>query len=132
MRESDVVRRFYAAFGDCDLVALLDVSHPDITFEPVLGVLFSRHVYRGHAGITQWYEELHADWDSFEIPVEDAVDAGDHVVAFLRLIARRGEETLDARIAVECHFASELISSIVGREAWEAAEELGLEGPPGG
>jgi ketosteroid isomerase-like protein len=131
VRESDVVRRFYAAFGDLDLAALLEVAHPDITFEPVLGVLFSRHVYRGHDGITQWYEELHAGWDSFEIPVEDAVDAGDHVVAFVRLIARRAGQTLDARIAVECRFTGGRISSIVGRDAWAVAEELGLPGPPG-
>jgi ketosteroid isomerase-like protein len=132
VREADVVRRFYAAFGERDLATFLDAAHPDITFEPVLGVLFSRHGYRGHEGMTAWYEELHADWDSFEIPVEDVIAAGDHFVAFLRLVAHRGEETLDAQIAVECHVTGERISSIVGRDAWEVAEELGIEVPAKG
>jgi ketosteroid isomerase-like protein len=129
MRRTDVVRRYYSAFCERDLPALLDVVDPGIAFEPVLGILFSRHVYRGHEGITRWYEELDTGWESFQIEVEDAIEAGDGVIAFLRLVARRGDESMDAEIAVECHFEGERISSIVGREAWDVADELGLPPP---
>jgi ketosteroid isomerase-like protein len=129
-RRTDVVRRYYSAFDERDLPALLDVVDPGIVFEPVLGILFSRHVYRGHEGIARWYEELDTEWESFEIQVGDTVEAGDGVIAFLRLVAHRGEESLDAQIAVECHFRGERISSIVGREAWDAADQLGVAHHP--
>jgi ketosteroid isomerase-like protein len=129
MSRSDVVRRFYAAFTARDLPALLDTLDPEVDFRPVLGVLYSQHAYHGRDGMTRWYEELATDWDSFEMLVEEAVDAGDRVVAFVRMVARRGEQTLEAEIGVECRFAGERISSFVGRDAWDAAEEVGIQRP---
>jgi ketosteroid isomerase-like protein len=129
-RRTEVVRRYYSAFGERDLPALLDVVDPGIVFEPVLGILFSRHAYRGREGIARWYEELVTEWESFEIQVGDIVEAGDGVIAFLRLVARDGEESMDAQIAVECHFEGERISSIVGREAWDVADQLGVARHP--
>jgi ketosteroid isomerase-like protein len=129
-RRADVVRRFYSAFSERDLPALLDTLDPDIDFEPVLGVLYAQHVYHGHHEIRRWYEELASQWDSFETIVEDAVEARGGVVAFVHLVAHRGEQTLEADIAVECAFAGDRISSFTGRDAWEVAEELSVP-PPG-
>lgn len=128
---TDVVRRFYAAFTGCDLPAMLETLDPGIVFEPVLGVLYSRHVYERIDGMTRWYEELHDDWDSFEMDVEDAVDDGDRVIAFVRLVAHRGDQSLEAEVGVECRFEGDRIVSFVGRDAWAVAEELGVPGPPG-
>jgi ketosteroid isomerase-like protein len=125
MSQADVVRRFYSAFSRRDLEALLDTLDPDIEFEPVLGVLYDRHVYHGQDGIIQWYDELASEWDAFDSSVEDTLQVGDHVVAFVRLVAHRGERSLDAEIAVECHFRGDRISSLVGRDAWAVADELG-------
>jgi len=105
---------------------------PDIDFRPVLGILFAQHAYHGPEEIARWYGELTGGWDTFAITVERAIEAGDGVVAFLHLDARRGEAHLDAEIAVECAFTGDRISSVVGRDAWEVAEELGVPGPPGG
>ncbi len=126
---TDIVRRYHAAFTRRDLPTLLELLHPDVVFDPVLGILYSEHRYHGIDGMTRCYEELARDWDSFEILVEDAFDVDDHVVAFLHLIAHRGEESLDAQIATECRFTGERISSFVGREAWEVAEEIGVRHP---
>lgn len=132
MSDSDTVRRFYAAVSRRDLPGLLQEIAPSIDFDPVLGILYREHRYHGLDGITRWYEEVCRSWDSFEVRVEDTVDAGDHLVAFLRLVAQGGKESLDAQIAIDCRFTGGRISSIVGREAWDAAEELGVEPPEPG
>lgn len=67
---SDVVRRFYRALNQRDLDALLDTLDPDIEFEPLLGVLYDRHVFHGHDEITQWYDQLAAQWDAFDGSVQ--------------------------------------------------------------
>ena len=129
---ADVVRRFYAAFTERDVPGLLATLDPDIDFEPVLGVLYAQHRYHGHHEMRRWCEELAAEWESFETTVESAVERGDgSVVAFLRLVARREERSLEADIAVECDFAGDRISSITGRDAWEVAEELSVPPPAG-
>jgi ketosteroid isomerase-like protein len=127
---SDVVRRYHSAMTEHDLPAALDALEPDVSFEPLLGVLYAEHVYHGHAGITRWYEEIVAGWDSFAMTVRGTVELEDRVVAFLELAAHRGDETLEALIAVDCHFRGERVRSLVGRDAWAAAEELGLPAPP--
>ncbi|HTN25725.1 MAG TPA: nuclear transport factor 2 family protein [Solirubrobacteraceae bacterium] len=131
MSRSDVVRRYHSAMTEHDLPAALETLDPEISFEPLLGVLYAEHVYHGHAGITRWYEEILAGWDAFAMAVRDTVELEDRVVAFLELAAHRGEETLDALIAVDCRFRGERLLSLVGRDAWAAAEELGLPAPPG-
>jgi ketosteroid isomerase-like protein len=127
---SDVVRRYHSAMTERNLPAALDNLEADVDFEPLLGVLYAEHVYHGHEGITRWYEEIATDWDAFAMTVRDTVELEDRVVAFLDLAAHRGEETLDALIAVECRFRGGRIRSFVGRDAWEAAEELGVPIPP--
>lgn len=121
---SDLVRRFYSAFSEQDVPALLEMADPDIQFEPVLGVLYSRHVFHGRDGIAEWYEELRSDWDAFEIDVESTFELGDRVLALLHLVAHRGEERIDADIGVECRFKGDRISSVLGRDSGEVADEL--------
>ena len=130
MSRSDVVRRYHRAMTEHDLPAALELLDPDVRFEPLLGVLYAEHVYHGHEGITRWYEEILADWDAFGMTVRDTVELEDRVVAFLHLAAHRGDETLDALIAVDCRFSGERLLSLAGRDAWEVAEELGLPAPP--
>ncbi len=129
MSRSDVVRQYHSAITEHDLPAALEHLDPDVSFEPLLGVLYAEHVYRGHAGITRWYEEILAGWDAFAMTVRDTVELEDRVIAFLALAAHRGDETLDALIAVDCRFHGERLRSLVGRDAWAASEELGLPAP---
>jgi ketosteroid isomerase-like protein len=126
-RDVDAVRRFYAAWTASDLPAMLALSDPDIEAQPVLGLLYKRPSYRGHPGITQWFEEVVDLWDDFEPQVEDAREVDGSVVAFLRLIAHTGGRTSDARIAVVCKVDDGRIVSIRGRDRDELAEELGIE-----
>ncbi len=74
-----------------------------------------------------WFVEVGDLWqEGFEAQVEDARPHGDGVIAFVRLVATAGR-TLDARIAVECGFRDGRISSFVGHDAEETAQELAGE-----
>lgn len=126
MSRGDVVQRFYRAFSERDLPALLDTLDPQIVFEPVLGVLYDQHTYHGHDEIVVWFEQLAGDWDAFQSDVESTLQVEDHVVAFVRLAARNGDRSLEAEIAVECHFNGDRISCLVDRDAWDVAQELGV------
>lgn len=126
----DILRRLYAALNARDIDALLETLSPAITFEPVLGVLYRRHVYRGHDGIRQWFEEISGAWDSYEGTVDEARDNGEEVLALVTLVARRGEQRLEAQIGAECKFDGERIASFVGRDAGDVADRLGLAPRP--
>jgi ketosteroid isomerase-like protein len=126
-RDVDAVRRFYAAWTTNDLPAMLALTDPDIEAQPVLGLLYKRPSYRGHSGITQWFEEVGDLWDDFDPQVEDAREVDGAVVAFLRLVAHSGGRMSDARIAVVCKVTDGKIVSIRGRDRDELAEELGIE-----
>jgi ketosteroid isomerase-like protein len=129
MAQHDVeaVRRFYAAWTANDLPAMLALVDPDVEAQPVLGLLYKRPSYRGHSGITQWFEEVVDLWDDFDPQVEDTREVDGAVVAFLRLVAHSGGRMSDARIAVVCKVTDGKIVSIRGRDRDELAEELGID-----
>jgi ketosteroid isomerase-like protein len=125
-REEDAVRRFYAAWTAGDLDAMLAEVDPDVEAEPVLGLLYERPKYRGHGGMTQWFEEVSDLWDRFELLVESTHQIDGAVVGFLHLVAHTGDRSSDAHIAVVCRFRDGKIVSFRGRDRDEVIEELGI------
>jgi ketosteroid isomerase-like protein len=124
--EVDAVRRFYAAWTAGDLEAMLAEADPNIEAQPVLGLLYERPTYKGHGGISRWFDEVDDLWDDFEAQIEATHEVDGAVVGYLRLVAvTRGRES-DARIAVICRFRDGKILSIRGRDREELAEELDL------
>ena len=126
MPYADVVRAFYDAWTAGDVPAMLALVDPEVEVEPILGVLYGRESYRGRDDLEAWFGEVSARWDSFVAHVERVRTRGDTVIAFLRLTGHRGEESFDARIAVECHFRGGRILSFRGRDPWEVEEELAI------
>src|SRR5215210_386611 len=124
-RDVESVRRFYAAWSASDLPGMLELADPDIEAQPVLGLLYRRPSYRGHHGISQWYEEVVDLWDDFDPRVEDAREVDGSVIAFLHLVTHTRGRMSDARIAVVCKLRDGKILSIRGRDRDELAEELG-------
>jgi ketosteroid isomerase-like protein len=122
----DALRRFYAAWTLGDLPGMLAEVDADVEAQPVLGLLYERPSYRGHSGISRWFEEVEDLWDDFAIQVEATYEVDGAIVGFLRLVAyARGRES-DARIAVVCHFRDGKILSFRGRDRDEVIEELDL------
>ena|SRR2546423_3788448 len=125
MDRADVFRRFHEAWTDGDLEEVLDLTDPEIVVRPVHGWLFSRLEYHGHDGLTQWFREMKDPWDSFETLVDEVhpTDNGG-VMGFLRLVAHRGDETLDARVASFAEFRDGRIVTITARDIWDVQEEM--------
>ena len=124
--DADAVRRFYAAWTAGDLDAMLAELHPEVEAQPVLGLLYERPSYRGHSGISRWYEEVDDLWDDFETHVESTHEVDGAVIAFVRLVAYTRGRASDSRIAVVCHFRDGKIISFRGRDRDEVIEEHGL------
>ena len=103
---------------------MLEVADPAIDAVPVLGLLYKRRNYRGHDGISQWFEEVKDLWEGFEVHVERTAEVDGGVVAILHLIAHQGGRSSDARIGVLCRLRNHKIFSITGRDADEMIEEL--------
>ena len=123
----DAVRRFYAAWTAGDLDAMLAEVDPDVEAQPILGLLYERPSYRGHGGISRWFEEVDDLWDEFESHVEDAHEVDGAVIAFVRLVAHTRGRASDSRIAVVCRLRDGKIVSFRGRDRDEVLEELGLQ-----
>ena len=125
-REVDAVRRFYAAWTAGDLERMLAEVDPEVEAQPVLGLLYERPSYKGHSGISRWFEEIEELWDGFEAHVEEIHEVDGAVVGYLRLVAITRGRSSDARIAVVCQFRDGKILSFRGRDLDELAEELHL------
>ena len=122
----DALERFYAAWTDGDLAGMLAEVDADVEAQPVLGLLYERPSYRGHSGISRWFDEVVDLWDDFEIHVEGAYEVDGAVVALLHLVAHTGERSSDARIGVICHFRDGKIVRFRGRDRDEIIEEFDL------
>jgi len=77
----EIARAVHEAFNRRDLVALFELLDPEVEWIPILAALEGR-VYRGHAGLRQWIEDLDADWEYFETCPEEFRDLGDRVLIF--------------------------------------------------
>jgi ketosteroid isomerase-like protein len=124
--EVDAVRRFYAAWTAGDLQAMLAEVDQEVEAQPVLGLLYERPTYRGHSGISRWFEEVDELWDDFDSLVEATHEVDGAVIAFLRLVAYTRGRASDSRIAVVCHFRDGKILTFRGRDREEVIEELDL------
>lgn len=85
-----IVRRVYDALGEpgADVTALWD---PDVEFDvsrDVWGAVVGGGHYRGVEGVRAWMLDLYAAWEQLDIDVEELIDAGDDVVAVIRVAGR--------------------------------------------
>jgi ketosteroid isomerase-like protein len=124
--EVDAVRRFYAAWTAGDLQAMLAEVDQEVEAQPVLGLLYERPTYRGHSGISRWFEEVDELWDDFDSLVEATHEVDGAVIAFLCLVAYTRGRASDSRIAVVCHFRDGKILTFRGRDREEVIDELDL------
>src|SRR3954447_5304924 len=120
----EVFRRFYEAWSAGDLDAALGCADPDVIVQPLHGMMFSRPEYHGFDGLSQWYAEMNAPFDRFEIEVEHVWPTSDGVVGVLHLIGRRGGEAFDARVGSVVRMRDGRIVSLHAREAETVDEEL--------
>ena len=82
----EVVRGFYEAFTRGDLESALAAFDPTI-------VAYDHDIpdageYRGLEGLVRWQADWESSWESWRWDPEEFIEAGDHVVAVLRVHAQ--------------------------------------------
>jgi ketosteroid isomerase-like protein len=84
----EIVRRAYQAWNSDDLDAFLSLVHPDAEWRGP-GDLFLGidSLYRGHAGVREWWNATKEPWDYFKSHIERTLEEGDNVVTVVRFEA---------------------------------------------
>lgn len=86
----EIVRIAYEGWNRDDLDRALSVIHPDAEWSaggvPDL-FLGLEPVYRGHAGVREWWTFVKEPWEYFQSHIERVVEEGDKVVTAVRFEA---------------------------------------------
>jgi ketosteroid isomerase-like protein len=82
----EIVRRSYEAYVRGDLDGALAMADPEI--EVYDHDILDAGEYRGIEGLLRWQADWDASWESWQWEAEDFIEAGDRVVAILRVHAR--------------------------------------------
>jgi ketosteroid isomerase-like protein len=86
----EIVRRIYEAFNEGNRRERAERSRYPEFFAPDIELDLSRNVFnpvtdRGYEGIERLVGMVNDVWDDFRFEVEELIDAGDHVVAQVKL-----------------------------------------------
>ena len=83
----ETARMAFEAWNRRDLQSVLDLFHPDVVWEENVQVFPGMdRIYRGHEGFLKWDRDAFSEvWESIAVEPLEFIDAGDHVVALLRL-----------------------------------------------
>jgi ketosteroid isomerase-like protein len=97
----DVVRRGYEAFNGGDIDAALVELDPEVEWHTYIVPGPGGGVYRGHDGVRELWSDAKKIFGGFRNEPEEIFDAGDHVVAFVRVVGVgvRSGVAVQARIA---------------------------------
>src|SRR4051812_14638117 len=70
-RDVDLIRQGITALNRRDVDGMLATLHPKVELVPIRAVLDGT-VYRGHAGLREWYGDVEEDWEEHRIDVRNA------------------------------------------------------------
>jgi ketosteroid isomerase-like protein len=87
-KNADVIMQINEAFNSGDLERMLAFMHPD--FETEVPARFSAEpdTYRGHEGMRRYFDSFHEAMDDIRFHQDDVREAGETVLARVRLTAR--------------------------------------------
>ena len=116
------VETFFAAWNTGDLDTLETVADASIFVSDITGLLYTRAVYCGHAGLTEAVRELESRWHRFEMRLADAQPSDDgNVRALLHATFEKHGMSFDAEIPVVCELHDGLVVAISDDDAAYAA-----------
>lgn len=98
----EVVRRLFDAFERVDVGdferrfdSVREILDPEVEWIAVPQSLLASEEYRGYDGVRRFWTQYLSAVDEYRIETEELIDAGDQVVAVLRLTARTNELEVD-------------------------------------
>jgi len=65
----NTVQAFADVITERDVEAALELCHPEIEFFSLMAQLEAR-TYRGHSGITRYFEDVESTWDEWRVDAE--------------------------------------------------------------
>ena len=127
----ELVRRYFAAHdeGGLDEVdALAEFLHPDVSWRAAEGALDDVGVFHGHEAMWRYYRQWDETFDSMRAEIEELIETGDQVVAFVRGVGRlkASDAEVDIRYAIVFTFRDGKISK--GREYFSRQDALEAAG----
>jgi ketosteroid isomerase-like protein len=75
----ELIRRLIDAFSDVDVDAALEVTHPAVEFESLVGQI-TGHFPSGHEGIRQWFANVDEAWEEIEAHEMEIEERGEWVL----------------------------------------------------
>jgi ketosteroid isomerase-like protein len=101
----EIVRRLFAAFDGVNVDDLerrfdevQEILDPEVEWIAVPHSLLASESYRGYEGVRRFWTQFLSASDEYRVEVKELIDAGDQVVASLRLTMRtRGLEVDESR-----------------------------------
>ena len=92
MSEENVqlVRRFMKAANRRDFETMDSLISDDLVFRSMFAASEGR-VFRGHAGLREYFEAVEDSFDDLELPVDEALDAGGETVVLVVRVRGRGK-----------------------------------------
>jgi ketosteroid isomerase-like protein len=93
----EVVRELCEAMEANDWGRSPDTLDPDVVQYGTRGGIDQDRVIRGREAVLDYWREIQQAWAGLDIEIEQLLDAGDDVVAFLRETARSRHSDLDVQ-----------------------------------
>jgi hypothetical protein len=75
----EVVRRATDAFNRRDVDALLATASPDVEWEDAIFWSGVTRIYRGRAGLRDWFNQVLEPWESIRVEMDEIAEADDRV-----------------------------------------------------
>ena len=122
-----VVRRGYEHFNGSGEVDY-SVLDPEVVYD-LSRRTFDPLVFRGHEGVGEFLRLIREQWGSRRMEPQDLIDAGDKVVAYVRLVGvgrRSGVETMANAAHVWTFREGKIVRLTVFQTMEEALEAIGL------
>src|SRR5437588_9062713 len=97
----ETLQTAYHAWNRGDLHSVLDHLHPDVEWEENPDVYPGLdRIYRGHDGFLKRQRDAFDVWEWFRVEEQEFIDAGEHVVVFLRLIGKGRHSGIEVEMSV--------------------------------
>ena len=98
----EVVRRLLAALQSVDsgnferrFAEIREIFDPEVEWVAAPHSLLASEEYRGYDGVRRFWTQFLSAWDEYGLQVDEVIDAGDQVVAVMRLSGRTNELEVD-------------------------------------
>ncbi len=98
----EVVGRLFAALQSVDIGnferrfdEVQEIFDPEVEWVAPPHSLLASEEHRGYDGVRRFWTQFLSAWDEYGVEVEELIDAGDQVVAVMRLSGRTNELEVD-------------------------------------